>query len=278
MYYFQLMGGLGNQLFQYAAAKALSLKTDVPVKVYYNDGNMYAKRSYELAKFNTQVALASEDEIPKTTLLGKLKRKLRITSFFTENEQFRFDPSFFEQPLHTHFYGYWQNEAYFKDYREVILHEYQVKSPLTKKNAQYLHHIEEVNSVAVHVRRGDYIDNPEAYANHGTLELAYYKKAIEFFEENHQTNHYFIFSDDPNWVKENMDFIAHKTIIDWNLDQPEEDLRLMSNCKHQITANSSFSWWGAWLNINPDKVVIAPKKWTNRYTNCNVLPKAWIQI
>lgn len=278
MYYFQLMGGLGNQLFQYAAAKALYLKTDVPFKVYYEDGNAYAQRSFQLEKFNIPVEKAREKEIPKKTFLAKVKRKLHITiPFFNEKQDFDFDPLFFRQKLNTHFHGYWQNEKYFKEHRAILISEYQLKNPPGGMNKKCLTNIEQaINSIAIHVRRGDYIENPIAYANHGLCDLDYYKKAVRYFEENHERNQYFLFSDDVDWVRENLNFIENKTIIDWNAKQPEEDLRLMSSCKHQIIANSSFSWWGAWLNTHPDQVVIAPKQWTRKQHSKAILPNSWL--
>ena len=278
MYYFQLTGGLGNQLFQYAAARALALTTQRSVKFYYEDSNTYSPRHFELDKFQLNLNMAEIAEIPGTTIIDRVKRKLNIVNFFVEKAHFKFDGAFFKQKPKTYFIGYWQNEQYFLNYRKILLNEMQLSEKLDTKNIRLKALITNQNSVAVHVRRGDYLENNTAQQFHGICTLSYYQAAVKYIAERQPSSHYYIFSDDSDWVSKNFHFLPNKTIVTGNLTEPAIDLHLMSCCQHQIIANSSFSWWAAWLNTNVDKMVIAPQKWTNQHVNCAVLPKDWITI
>ena len=222
--------------------------------------------------------MANAREIPGTSLIHRSKRKLNLVHFFVEEGHFKFDASFFKQKSKTHFVGYWQNEHYFVNYRQLLLNEIQVKQSLNAQQTELQETITNQHSVAIHVRRGDYIQNPTAQQFHGHCTLDYYQRAIQYMEKRESKIHYYFFSDDPDWVKANFNFVANKTIVTGNLNEPAVDLHLMSCCTHQIIANSSFSWWAAWLNRNPHKIVIAPKKWANAYTDCDVLPTAWLSM
>jgi hypothetical protein len=131
------------------------------------------------------------------------------------------------------------------------------------------------------VRRGDYVTSPKTNSVHGTCSLEYYYDSFNLIEKQHKNSHYFIFSDDIEWCKQNLEFIKNKTFIELSANERDhEEMYLMSQCKHNIIANSSFSWWGAWLNQNPDKMVIAPKKWFHdQQINTNdLIPDTWIRI
>ena len=177
--------------------------------------------------------------------------------------------------------GYWQSEKYFKDIEAVIRREFTVKNELQGKNKEVAQQILDTLSVAIHIRRGDYISNPLTAKLHNTCSLEYYQQAINIFVGKVKDPHFFIFSDDPAWLQKNMVLQYPITHVNHNkADKDCEDLRLMSMCKHNIIANSSFSWWGAWLNNNPDKIVVAPKKWFNddSYNTKDLLPESWIKI
>ena len=136
-------------------------------------------------------------------------------------------------------------------------------------------------AVSLHIRRGDYVSNPVTNNYHGTCSLAYYKKAVLLLKEKIENPSFFIFSDDLLWARENLDFINDMTFIDLDKSIPDhEEMHLMSQCKHNIIANSSFSWWGAWLNENSDKIVIAPKKWfsDNTINTEDLIPAKWMRI
>lgn len=277
MFYFKLTGGLGNQLFQYAAASALNLATQQKVAFYFEDSNDYAIRKLELEHYKLKIEIAHPSSIPGSTMIDRLKRKLNIDHFFREKQHFQYQPDFFEQPPNTFYIGYWQNEKYFLEHRAQLIQNLKWEKPLNAENLLLKKRItNNTNTVAVHVRRGDYIQNPIANQFHGECTIDYYRNAMNYMEQKVPEANYYFFSDDPVWVKSEFNFIKNLTIIDGNANAPAIDLHLMSCCRHQIIANSSFSWWGAWLNTNANKIVIAPKKWTNQHIDCEIVPKEWV--
>lgn len=284
MFYFQLKGGLGNQMFQYAAARALSLHRGIPLRVDFDDPYKFVKREYGLDSFEVNVKHATKKELKNVKPLTKLQKYLAILTgkdpnqnLVTEKKDYTYDKTFFETPDNSYLSGFWQNEKYFIKYRNIIIGDFKLKNEPEGLNSYYLKHINtQLNSISVHIRRGDYVENPMALSSHGICDVEYYKKAYSFFEKLNTNNFYYCFSDDALWVEENLWFIQNKIIITNNDNNPAEDLRLMSNCKHNIIANSSFSWWGAWLNENPNKNVIAPSKWTNIHYKPDIIPSNWI--
>ena len=162
----------------------------------------------------------------------------------------------------------------------MLLKDLRVRGPMNEANSDLAARIGEGASVCLHVRRGDYYSNPAARMVHAVDLTDYYRKAISLMKERVGDCHFFLFSDEPEWVKANLDLGDACTVVDVNTPlEPEQDLRLMSLCEHFIIANSTFSWWGAWLSRNPDKVVIAPERWflddRNIKDRC---PKGWIRI
>ena len=177
--------------------------------------------------------------------------------------------------------GYWQTEKYFKNIEHTIKKDFTFKTKPDKNNQSLLNQIKNCNAVAIHVRRGDYVKNPVANRILGVCNLDYYNKCINLIIRKINNPHFFIFSDDPKWTINNLNIDFPATYVSHNgSDKGYEDLRLMSNCKHQIIANSSFSWWGAWLNNNPNKVVMAPKKWFNDLSinTEDLIPESWVKI
>ncbi|HIP25044.1 MAG TPA: alpha-1,2-fucosyltransferase, partial [Archaeoglobus profundus] len=170
--------------------------------------------------------------------------------------------------------GYWQTEKYFSDIRTDILKDFTVKEKNTEIVDNYLKQINNSNSVSIHVRRGDYLNHPDI----GVLDISYYKNAIEYIYNKVENPTFYIFSNDISWCEKNLDFIDDKIIIN-NTKSEIEDISLMKNCKYNIIANSSFSWWSAWLNINPSKIIIAPKIWmVKNPNNCKWVPDSWIEL
>jgi hypothetical protein len=180
--------------------------------------------------------------------------------------------------------GYWQSEKYFIHQKEVIREKYIFKPPVSDQNFRILTKIINSNSVSVHIRRGDYAGNNIINGIHGLVEKAYYESCISHVSSRIDNPIFFLFSDDIEWVKSNFRFLTEQFetfFINPNVGNLAfEDLRLMSNCKHNIIANSSFSWWGAWLNNNPEKIVTAPKRWFNdpSINTDDVIPTSWNRI
>jgi len=255
----KIQGGLGNQLFQYALARSIKEKgIDVKLDIFKNRDNF--NRSYKLDKFNISLEIANDEEIKKLKgydgvfrrVLNKFKLDvIKPDSFYKEKLYMSYCDGVFRDNLYLD--GYWQNENYFKDIRTILLKEFKIKD-LSNKAKKYLDLINN-NSVSIHIRRGDYLKLKDIYY---ICDLDYYNKAIEFILKKIKNPTFFIFSDDINWCKKNLNL---KNVVFVESTTDIDDLFLMKSCKHNVIANSTFSWWGAWLNENRDKIVITPKKW-----------------
>ncbi|MBL7911116.1 MAG: alpha-1,2-fucosyltransferase [Bacteroidia bacterium] len=290
----KLIGGLGNQLFQYAAGTALANyhKTELYLDLSYLNADTkgaYTKRKFELDKFNIQSKIADAgvlrnfnfNENKFSVKLKKLLPGLFSKMIFNEH-QFNFHSNFLKFPATTYLNGYWQSEKYFNSFRGKLLSEITLRSPFSEGAVAIAKNIQSANSVSLHVRRGDFVSLKSANHFHGHLELDYYKLAFEKISSKIKDPTFFVFSDDMDWCKVNFDFISSKKFIDGegNGITTHEELILMSHCKHNIIANSSFSWWGAWLNQNAGKIVIAPQNWfADKKINTNdLIPSSWIKI
>jgi hypothetical protein len=264
----KVSGGLGNQMFQYAIARSISKKRKDQFKMDLLFYPAQLLRNYELASFNIFENIATVNEIKALSgsdyFIYKAARKaglkLRPKTYFKEKKTTAFDPKVFDYSDRVYLDGFWQNEMYFIDIRREICRDFTPKEELSSQSKLYLKKIKKCNSVSIHVRRGDYVSNTHTNNVHGVCSLSYYKKAIKYIKSKEQKVVFFIFSDDINWCKDNFKFIEDKCFID-NSNSAIEDLELMKNCNHNIIANSSFSWWGGWLNLNLDKIVISPKNW-----------------
>ena len=200
-----------------------------------------------------------------------------------------FDPMVLKAGKNVYLEGYWQSEKYFKEIEYIIRKDLIIKPNLKGRNKDIAKKIVSENSISLHIRRGNYVANPEIFKVHGTCEQEYYYEAIDYITENVKEPYFYIFSDEIEWAKDNFKIEYAHTFVDINIgfdgenyqdEKNYEDLRLMSLCKHNIIANSSFSWWGAWLNQNPEKIVIAPKKWFNDESldTSDLIPNSWIRI
>lgn len=290
------MGGLGNQMFQYAAARRLAYIRNTSIKLdvswFENRENNDTHRRYELHVFNIKETFASvEDvenfkEIKTNAFFGVLKKCMNAVNASRCSNRIRekyiqFNPAILELPDNVYLEGFWQSEKYFTDVEGIIRNEFTVKTAPDETNRQIAEAITNDESVSVHIRRGDYITNPVTSRYHGTCSMAYYREAVEKVALQARRVHFFVFSDEPDWVKENLKLPFQATYVDHNVpDKAYEDLRLMGLCKYHIIANSSFSWWGAWLCVNPHKMVFAPMKWFNKagLNTADLLPGSWHKI
>lgn len=284
----QLNGGLGNQMFQYAVARNLAIKHNTSVLIdrsLLNQGN-YLKtyRRYYLDEFNISAEFANS-RITKTiarqksiiwkTLNWISKPKIKLIY----EKGFGYNPIFTEGDDNLCLCGYWQSEKYFAEIRNVLLEEFTLKHTIDSLSKELSVKISEKNSVSVHFRRGDYISNPITNKVHGICGDDYYSKAMHMIESKIQDPEFFIFSDDIDWCKANIKTDCSIDFVEHNKEEDAiKDLWLMSLCKHNIIANSSFSWWGAWLNRNPNKIVIAPRKWFNNgnIETKDLYPVSWV--
>src|SRR3989339_258428 len=253
----KLIGGIGNQMFQYAAGKALAEHRGVELKLDISDFQFYTNRWFSLNHFNINADIASDEEISK--FIGKNKSKslmllrerigrllpLKRRKIYYEHH-FHYDEGFFNLPSNIYINGYWQSEKYFKDIKSIILNDLSFKEPLEGLNNEISVKILSSNSVSIHIRRGDYVTNKITHLTHGVCGIEYYINAINYISKHLEEPHFFIFSDEPDWAKTNL--------------------------------NTSFSWWGAWLCRDENKIVIAPQKWFNEYKadTKDLYPEDWI--
>jgi hypothetical protein len=211
--------------------------------------------------------------------LLKVYKKLNFSNIYIE-KNLKFDEKFFLLKDNSYLDGYFQSEKYFVEMKEILRDEFSLVDQLPKKYSLLDEKIKSINSVAIHVRRGDYLSNKDTLRIHGVCSIDYYTNAINLIKERVSDPIFYIFSDDINWVKNNLDLPENSEFIDGNENRPEIDLTLMMSCKHFIIANSSFSWWGAWLSSFESKVVIAPTPWFDdaNYVAEDIYSKQWIRL
>lgn len=286
----QLKGGFGNQLFQYAAGLSLAMHHNVPVKVDVQqlqapDEAIGTMRNYELQHLCNPPLVATDDEVQ-----GMLQQNL-ITRYFQKllpsykrkvynEKQLSYDDHFFSTGSNIYLKGYRQSEKYFHGIREQVTRDFQLQPTLVNGVEDLAHQLREINSVSIHIRQGDYA-NKAVRDYHGILPPSYYQQAIDTIVASVDKPLFFIFSDSVEWVKNNLKFQHEVEFISGNRSKSHyEDFHLMSQCRHNIIANSTFSWWAAWLNDNPGKQVIAPKKWYNKaeLDTMNLIPKGWVRL
>lgn len=281
----KLIGGLGNQLFQYSLGRSLSIKNNDILKLDLSDFEGNENRHYSLRHFNIIENFATEKDIndAKKSGIWKLADKLkpRYRRAVIKYKGYDFDPNVLKLSGNFYLDGYWQSEKYFQDIENVIRKEIILKEPLPSKYSELISDIKNSNSVSVHIRRGDYVTSKKFSKIYNLLDEKYYQGAVKFIAEKISNPKFFIFSDDIEWVKHNLDIPYPKTLVSGeNETKDYEELVLMSLCKHNITANSSFSWWGAWLNQNPSKIVISPDRWFNDKADVakDLIPQDWIRL
>ena len=290
----QLAGGLGNQMFQYSLGLYLSKSNSSALGLDIRSYGRDTKRRYLLNYFECEQALVSVADIRrlKYPFLGPsffcyLLRASTWNTGLVLSRRVRergliYDPSVRSLPDNVLLQGFWQSEKYFYEVRSDLVHHFRLKGGLRDSSTSYRDHICSVESVAVHVRRGDYVCGSAESAVHGVCPLSYYRSAYELVMARLLKPVFFIFSDDLNWAAENLRFYDNAIFVNCgNSDVGAcEELYLMSLCKHNIIANSTYSWWGAWLNQNLRKIVVAPRQWFNSplYDSTDIIPASWIRL
>ena len=282
----KIYGGLGNQMFQYAIGKSLSIENNLNFKIDVFKMEGYDLRDFSLNMLNISADLANKNEIEKYhknkyidyILRALFKKNFRLSNKFFEKDEFEYNEIDVDKK-EVYLDGYWQSFKYFENIRETLIKEFTLKGNLNLKNKDVLKRINSTNSVSIHIRRGDYVNVSKNKSIYNVFGMEYYQKAIKYINQNIDDPYFFVFSDDINWCKENL-ILNNALYVDANLNSSFEcDMILMSKCEHNIIANSTFSWWGAWLNQNSDKIVIAPKRWmsTIEYLD-DLYPKEWIKL
>lgn len=282
-----LIGGLGNQMFQYAAGRSLALATGQDLVLDRRHYRRAREHGYGLDVFRLADRSVPEEDLPPFRAeqpLAHLVWKLsgRGPKPLRESGP-AYDPRVAHVTGSVWLEGYFQSERYFAQHEAQIRDELTFRMPPDPENARWLSQIkDEPRAVSLHVRRGDYVQNAKFAARHGTCTPDYYASALEYVAaQMGEEPVLYAFSDDPNWVRDNLDLPAEIRVVGHNgPDRNYEDLRLMSSCRHHIIANSSFSWWGAWLNPHSTKIVTAPERWyaDPKFENPDIWPKDWVRL
>lgn len=290
----QITGGLGNQLFMYAAGRRLALHHNTPLKLDVSPFESYKMRGYMLDRFHIAQDFATPGEIAALKSAhaaqqdtGAMRRlfarflRAEKPALFQAGDELAgtYLPEMLDTRRDVYLQGYWQSERYFKPAEQVIRGDLRHKADATGANRAMADHIGSVDAVSLHIRRGDYASNPNLNAILGLLPMDYYHRAVERIAAKLPSAHFFVFSDDPQWAHDNLRIAHPATFVSHNgPDAPHEDLRLMSLCGHHITANSSLSWWGAWLCGHTAKTVIAPERWFRKTPMPDIAPSGWIRL
>ena len=291
--YSYLQGGLGNQLFQYAIARALSERYQVNFAL---DRSWFAisqdgvtPRQFQLELLNIPGISYSNSPFPKKP--SRLQRFLQniVSSgpiIHYQKNAFDFDPTLFNlrniKNRDLYLSGYWQGFPYIETIRPILQKDFELRASTSPHYQPYLKQIAESESVMLHIRRGDYIDSPSAAQFHGVLPLDYYLNAISAIQSTMADTHFYVFSDDLPWAKAALPKNLKMTFVENSMqaDATVQELQLMRACKHHIIANSSLSWWGAWLKNNIDGLIFAPNRWIrdDKQDLTNLLPPQWQQL
>jgi hypothetical protein len=274
--------GLGNQIFQYAAGYQLAVTLGTTLKL---DLAWFAtrRRAFGLTHFRIGAPAASSFErhllrkcarLGAYPMMGPLGRRFRL---FCDEEHFHYQDLAPRRGEHWYLDGFWQTARYFSGVEQGLRRELRWNAQPQGRNLEFAHRIVSGASVSVHVRRGDYLTDKRFVL----LELDYYRKALELVRAHSPDARCYVFSDDPEWAIRHWPQEWPATVVSHNgPDHPHEDLRLMSLCHHHIIANSSFSWWGAWLGEHPGKIVVAPQAWfaIPQHSTVDLIPRNWLRI
>ncbi|MEI6352472.1 MAG: alpha-1,2-fucosyltransferase [Candidatus Nomurabacteria bacterium] len=280
----KIFGGLGNQLFQYSFA--LYLKNEFKDEIIKIDNGVNTNkkdilRKYALDNFNISLDMASEKEIKKIKYPLSFFSKVYLLIETKILRKFNIGYENWVLDKKNYYYsGFWQSFKYLEPVKDQIKKEIFLKESINEKYKDLINDIENTNSISIHIRRGDYILDHNTRLAHYTFGLEYYEKAMKIIEDRKSNILYLIFSDDIEWARDNLKINKNKIFVSSSELKDYEELILMSKCKDNIIANSTFSYWAAWLNTNKEKIVIAPKKWNNIYQDCykNLIPKDWLVI
>lgn len=285
----RLLGGQGNQMFQYAMGRAIAYQRKDLLKLDISEFAQNKLRKYALSHFKIQEHIATPFEMNEILEQSRshIPRSLqtfvnRIIPYYKRplyrEQNFHYDPYVWNAPPNVIFSGYWQTERYFKQIENIIRQDFQLKDIPDELNHEMANLMQVSDSISLHVRRGDYVTNPVTHEFHGLCSPKHYQKAIQIVQDKIDNPVFFVFSDDMEWVKQNMNIPCKCYYITNNTAKKDYlDMWLMSQCKHHIIANSSFSWWGAWLGGLDDSLTIAPKKWFQdpHIETRDLLPEPW---
>lgn len=279
----RIFGGLGNQMFQYAFGLYLSNRSRTELVLDCSALAVDPLRDYMLDRWTIDARLASEDQrqlFPRRYGGWGLKNLwwARMPLRRVRERPFGFREKYLACGNNVYLDGYWQSEQFFPNLRERLQTLFQPSRPINEESTAIARQMEKVSAASLHVRRGDFVQSKVIFETHGTCPLGYYQTCVADLLERNQKLQIFIFSDDHEWCRQNLHFACPTIHVDHNGDgKMHEDLWLMTQCRHHILANSSFSWWGAWLRADESGTVYAPERWfrNDRYDSQSIIPATW---
>ena len=296
----RLQGGMGNQMFQYAVARSLALKNNTTValdvtflnhriKMSHKLRPHFTFRSYDLDVFNIEAEIAKQENITfwnRPILSGQVMLAIdavlrKLALFPGWEKKFSFDPKVLELGPDAYLEGFWQSPKYFSGIEDIIRKDFSLKEKLPENAQKLFDEIKSKESVCLHVRRAD-MALVSQVSFHGSCDLEYYKRGVEYISKNKKIEQIYVFSDDIAWCKENIKLEYPIIYVEKDLSgkKGEGHLILMSACKNFVIPNSTFSWWAAWLGDFKDKLVVAPKAWftTDKIDTKDLMPENWVRM
>jgi len=285
-----LTGGLGNQMFQYALGRQLAIKNQTSFKLHFTNALFATQRSFGLKHLNIKAEIATDKElgslgISQNRVINRaqylLEHRVGIKlnkNILTERSPI-FDANILNAPDNTYLQGYWQSPSYFHNINSQILKDFLFIKPMNEKNRNIAKFIKNCNSVSIHIRRGDYVTDPAVKKTFPSVGVGYCNAGMKAVEKRVKSPTYFVFSDDIDWARKNIKSQRKIYFIGHNRGKfSYEDMRLISLCKHNVISNSTFSWWGAFLNANRHKTVVSPKIWSETELGKDIALANWIKI
>jgi len=289
----EIVGGLANQMVIYAAARALAEKNGDVLAIDLSTLRRDHLRKFELYKLSMDLKIATDEEIARVRkklknptadrLKEKFFRKLKLRRPYIYEEPYSgYDENFFRLTGDVYVKGNFASRRYFERIEPVLRREFRFRGPFSPGTQEYEKGLREGSSIGIHVRRGDYATNPHTRKFHGLMDAEYYSEAMKVIEERVGDPVYHVFSDDLKWARENLKSRFPVRFVDHtDAETSHEDMYLLSRCRHYILGNSGFGFWGAWMNADPEKIVVAPKRWcADDYFNkvFDLPPPDWIRI
>jgi len=275
-------------MFQYALGRHIAARRQTELYLDTSRFDAGDIRSYRLGYYNVCGTLISSEQVEEflAARRGPFWRRFeRFLPYYKRrklNERsLCFDERVLTAPRHVCLVGYWQDERYFDAIRNIVRGDLTLKNPLSQQSRNMLAQILDSDAICVHIRRGDYVSAPKTNQVHGVSDLAYYDSGVQLILSQVKDPSFFVFSDDLPWAKANLRLPGSTTYVEGNGQEKDyEDMYLMSQCQHFVMANSSFSWWGAWLSTNPSKIVIAPRRWfrSSELDARDIVPEAWTRL
>lgn len=280
----RLIGGLGNQMFQYAAGRALADRLDTELVLDARIFVRYKLHAYGLEQFAVRARAGTSADFARWPEWMRLPSRIAgVVGFRTRwylEPRFAYDPLWPSLGDNLLVDGHFQSEKYFATIAPALRADFAPRAPLSPTNASIAAIARDCESVMIHVRRGDYVTDATTLKVHGICSPAYYASSIRVLRERVASPRFFVFSNDMAWARANLPLGDDAIFIEGNAKEPEMDVHLMAQCRHHIIANSSFSWWGAWLGESPSQIVIAPDPWFDdlSLTTADLIPAKWMRI